>query len=355
MIGVAAALFAATIAGVPAAGAAPAGVARRPGPSGSLLIVETNRSVPLVHVVVASRTGSATDPRNREGLTNLAAECARRGAGGRSRAEIGRGARRPGATLDVRTDPDSVRFEGQVLARNLDPFLALLGRRRCRGRPSPPPNSRARGASCWPDRRAAERRSRAVRAVLRAQPLRRPPLRPPRRGDQPAARSRARRRGGGPLPPALRRSRTSSSRSPGDVTPEAFDGSSAARSRSSRAGPAPPPNPLELRNPVPPDGLAHPARRQAGSPADADPVRPSRGPRATEPDYLPLEIALTAFGGPRHERDADGRGAAQRGLAYGAYMTLWSAGAAAPSRAGCSPRRTRRSRRCSWCSSSTST
>ena len=42
----------------PAAGQA----VRRPGPSGSLLIVESNHTVPLVHVVVASRSGSAAEP-----------------------------------------------------------------------------------------------------------------------------------------------------------------------------------------------------------------------------------------------------------------------------------------------------
>jgi len=57
-----------------AAGPAGGGVVRRPGPAGSLLIVESNHSVPLVHVIVASRSGSAADPRHREGLTNLAAE-----------------------------------------------------------------------------------------------------------------------------------------------------------------------------------------------------------------------------------------------------------------------------------------
>ena len=59
----------------PAATAGPA--ERRAGPAGSVLIVESNRTVPLVHVVVASRSGAAADPRHREGLTNLAAEWAR--------------------------------------------------------------------------------------------------------------------------------------------------------------------------------------------------------------------------------------------------------------------------------------
>ncbi len=82
--------------------------------------------VPLVHVVVASRSGSAADPRHREGLTNLAAEWARRGAGGKSREEIDTALDALGATLDVSTFVDSTRFEGEVLTRNLDAYLALM-------------------------------------------------------------------------------------------------------------------------------------------------------------------------------------------------------------------------------------
>jgi zinc protease len=114
----------------PARAAEPANrpsVARQPGPAGSLMIVETNHAVPLVYVVLAARGGSSTDPHHRDGLTNLAAELARRGAGSRTRAQIDEALDALGATLDVETDPDSVRFVGQVLARNLDRFLAILG------------------------------------------------------------------------------------------------------------------------------------------------------------------------------------------------------------------------------------
>src|SRR6476620_8974025 len=100
--------------------------ARRAAPGGSLLIVDSSRTVPLVHVVVASRSGSAADPRHREGLTNLAAEWALRGAGGRSRAETDAALDALGATLEVRTEVDSTRFEGEVLGRNLEAYLALL-------------------------------------------------------------------------------------------------------------------------------------------------------------------------------------------------------------------------------------
>ena len=73
--------------------------ARQAGPAGSLLIVEDDHSVPLVHVIVASRSGSAADPRHREGLTNLAAEWRCHGAGGRSRSEIDEALDALGGTL----------------------------------------------------------------------------------------------------------------------------------------------------------------------------------------------------------------------------------------------------------------
>ena len=90
------------------------------------MIVEDDHSVPLVHVIVASRSGSAADPRHREGLTNLGAEWARHGAGGRSRAALDEAFDALGGTLEVRIEQDMTRFEGEVLARNLDAYLALV-------------------------------------------------------------------------------------------------------------------------------------------------------------------------------------------------------------------------------------
>ena len=145
---------AAVVLGAALSAAAPPPVSRRPGPSGSLLIVESNHSVPLVHVVVASRSGSASDPRHREGLTNLAAEWARRGAGGRSREAMDSALDALGATLEIRTEQDHTAFEGMVLARNLDEYLALLGD--VIVRPNFTANEFARTA---PGRRCGSRRS----------------------------------------------------------------------------------------------------------------------------------------------------------------------------------------------------
>jgi zinc protease len=106
--------------------ASAAAAARRgPGPSGSLVITDEAAALPLVTIVVAARSGSASDPRGKEGLTNLAAELARHGAAGRSREQLDEAFDALGASFDVEVEPDSVRFVGQVLARNLDAFLAL--------------------------------------------------------------------------------------------------------------------------------------------------------------------------------------------------------------------------------------
>ena len=97
-----------------------------PGPAGSLVMVDEARALPLVWVTLAARNGSASDPKGKEGLTYLTAELARRGAAGRPRAALDDALDGLGASLSVDVEPDSVRFVGHVLARNLDPFLDLL-------------------------------------------------------------------------------------------------------------------------------------------------------------------------------------------------------------------------------------
>ena len=100
--------------------------ARGPGPAGARVLVDQAPALPLVWVTVAARTGSAADPKGKEGLATFAAELARRGAGGRPRAALDDALDGLGATLAVDVDQDSVRLAGQVLVRHLDAFLDLL-------------------------------------------------------------------------------------------------------------------------------------------------------------------------------------------------------------------------------------
>lgn len=96
------------------------------GPAGSLLLVEENHTLPVISVVVAARSGSASDPEKLEGLSNLAAEVARRGAAGQDRTAIDNRLDDLGASLDAIVDADSTRFVGRVLAKNFDAFMDLL-------------------------------------------------------------------------------------------------------------------------------------------------------------------------------------------------------------------------------------
>jgi zinc protease len=88
--------------------------------------MEENHDLPLVRVLVALATGAADDPPERDGLTNFATELLARGAGGRTRAEIDAGFDALGAGLEIVTDLDGCYFEITVLRKKLDGALALL-------------------------------------------------------------------------------------------------------------------------------------------------------------------------------------------------------------------------------------
>lgn len=96
------------------------------GPAGSFLLVEENHTLPVISVVLAARSGSASDPEKFEGLSNLAAEIARRGAAGGDRTQLDNDLDDLGANLDAIVDADSARFVGRVLAKNFDAFMDVL-------------------------------------------------------------------------------------------------------------------------------------------------------------------------------------------------------------------------------------
>jgi zinc protease len=90
------------------------------------LLLEENHDLPLARVTMTILVGAALDPVERAGLTAFAAELTRRGAGGRSRAALDAALEGLGAELDVSADADSISFDLEVLSRNLDPALALF-------------------------------------------------------------------------------------------------------------------------------------------------------------------------------------------------------------------------------------
>jgi len=306
----------------PAAAPAPpaVSVARRPGPAGSLLIVESNRSIPLVHVMVAARAGSAADPRHREGLTNLAAELARRGAGGKTREELDAALDALGATLEVHTEIDAVRFEGEVLSRNLGAYLALLGDVLARPTFAPAELARtARELSAEIEELRTDDQALCARFFARNLYGEHPYGHPPEglastlhavTAEEVAAHFRRLFVGKNLVVGVA-----------GDVDADELGAHLGRALKGLRAGPPPAENALELREPVPPKGwrvqlVDKPDRQQTqlmlGHPAV----------RATDADYLPLSVAVAAFGGHGMNSQLMSELRTKRGLAYGAYMTL---------------------------------
>lgn len=300
--------------------ATPTGADRRPGPSGSLIVVEPDAAVPLVQVAVAVRSGSGWDPHKKDGLANLAALVARRGAAGQTREQLDARIDALGATLEVRTEPDSVRFEGQVLARSLDAYLAVLADILLR-----------------PDFTAAEV-SRTRREVLaEIEETRNDDDELGRRfftrnlfGDHPYGHPPEGSRAG---LERIRRDELVAHHRRHVVGPNLIfaaagavqtDDFAARVTRLFGAVPpsaAPGPNPLVVREPLTPSGwriqiVDKPDRRQAHI------WFGHFGVRASEPDYLPLLVAVTSFGGPGMKATLMDEVRTRRGLAYGAYMGL---------------------------------
>jgi zinc protease len=314
------AVLVAGAAGEPSGGATPPAVVRRPGPAGSLLIVESNRAVPLVHVLIASRSGSASDPRHREGLTNLAAEWARRGAGDKSRTEIDAALDALGATLEIRTESDSTRFEGTVLSRNLDAYLGLVGDIIVRPTFTAAELARTRREvlAQMDEERNDDRALCArffVRNVYADHPYGHPPdgLRASldaARADEISAHFK-RHFGGRNLVFAFS----------GDVDADELARTLGRAFRGLSDKPAPGPNALELRRPLSPSGW----RIQLVDKPDRTQTQLMFGHAAMaagDADFIPLQVGLTAFGGQAMNATLMNEVRRKRGLAYGAYLIL---------------------------------
>jgi zinc protease len=90
--------------------------------------VESSPAVPLVSVVVSVRTGAISDPEGKDGVCRFASRMLRRGADGMTSQEIEATIDRLGAELALDVGPSTVSFHGQVIRRNVEPFVALLVR-----------------------------------------------------------------------------------------------------------------------------------------------------------------------------------------------------------------------------------
>lgn len=89
-------------------------------------LVESFTTVPLVELVFAMPSGSSQDPSGREGALVLALRSLRRGAAKRSSTEIDDEIDRLGAELSTGCDALQCSLHATVIARNLEPFFALL-------------------------------------------------------------------------------------------------------------------------------------------------------------------------------------------------------------------------------------
>ncbi len=97
-------------------------------PAGTRVAVLARHELPVVHVLVTVRAGSALDPRDRPGLAAATATMLDEGgAGARTAPEVAQAFADLGAELEDHFDTDQVQLKLTVLARNLDPALALLG------------------------------------------------------------------------------------------------------------------------------------------------------------------------------------------------------------------------------------
>jgi zinc protease len=92
-------------------------------PNDPMIIVEPSPDTPLVWFEIAIRGGVALDPAGVEGLHRHAALLARRGAGGRDRAQLDDVLDGLGAALEISVSRDAVSLSGLALARHLDAVI----------------------------------------------------------------------------------------------------------------------------------------------------------------------------------------------------------------------------------------
>jgi zinc protease len=95
---------------------------------GATLLFDEDHTLPLVSITVAMRSGSAHDPAGKEGASRLATRMLRRGAAGMSAKDIEDQIDRLGGELSTDVAPSSSAIEGQVIERNLEPFVDLFAK-----------------------------------------------------------------------------------------------------------------------------------------------------------------------------------------------------------------------------------
>ena len=98
---------------------------------GAPLFVERSNALPLSHVSLTLRTGSALDPQGQEGLPRLTSRLLRMGTGRLGMEEVDDRIDAMGAQLAIGVSASYVHLAGTVVSHNLEPFVELLGRLCC--------------------------------------------------------------------------------------------------------------------------------------------------------------------------------------------------------------------------------
>ena len=95
--------------------------------AGVPVLIEESHALPMVDIELGFRTGSYADPEGKDGLARLLARMVRMGTKKQKGADVEERIARLGARLGVEVSGSSVRYQGTVIRKNLEPFVALLG------------------------------------------------------------------------------------------------------------------------------------------------------------------------------------------------------------------------------------
>ncbi len=94
--------------------------------TGPKVLLERDISLPLIHASISTRSGATSDPDGLEGLTRICARLMRRTAGGRDADEVDARIDRMGAALGLDAGHGSMSLSGSVLERSFAEFVQLL-------------------------------------------------------------------------------------------------------------------------------------------------------------------------------------------------------------------------------------
>jgi len=97
-------------------------------PGGAVGFVESSTVLPLVSLSLSLRSGALADADGKDGLSRITARMMRRGCKGLTSQEIESAVDRLGGEFGFDVGPSNISLHGQVIRRNLQPFIELIAR-----------------------------------------------------------------------------------------------------------------------------------------------------------------------------------------------------------------------------------